>query len=192
MEHLSEEFWTERYLNCQTGWDLGEVSPPLKSYFDQLEDKTIKILIPGCGNAYEAEYLHVNGFSNVHVIDLSQEPLDTFLERVPSFPKAQVHKGDFFEHSGAYDLIVEQTMFCAINPPLRAKYAKQAAALLTPNGKLIGVLFNTQFEGGPPYGGSVDEYMGYFEPYFSQIHMEECFNSVGPRMNREAFIILRK
>lgn len=192
MEHLSEGFWTDRYLNNQTGWDLGEVSPPLKAYFDQLNDKSLRILIPGCGNAYEAEYLFKNGFTNVHVIDLSQEPLNGLANRIPEFPQDHMHCGDFFEHEGEYDLIIEQTMFCAIDPKLRTEYAKKAASLLSEKGKLVGVLFNTSFEGGPPYGGSIDEYFSYFDPYFSTIHMEECYNSVGPRADREVFMILRK
>ena len=40
-----------------TGWDIGKGSTPILTYIDQLEDKSIKILIPGCGNAHEAEYL---------------------------------------------------------------------------------------------------------------------------------------
>jgi len=55
-------YWENRYQNQQTGWDIGEISSPLKAYIDQLEDKSIKILIPGAGNAYEAEYLFLNGF----------------------------------------------------------------------------------------------------------------------------------
>ena len=49
----------------QLGWDLGEVSPPIKSYIDTLEDKNIRILIPGCGNTYEAEYLLEQGFTKL-------------------------------------------------------------------------------------------------------------------------------
>ena len=60
-EHLSEEFWSQRYQEGKTGWDLGAASPPLVEYFDQLENKDLSILIPGCGNAHEAEYLHKNG-----------------------------------------------------------------------------------------------------------------------------------
>jgi thiopurine S-methyltransferase len=66
---LSANAWNNRYLNDDIGWDLGEVSPPLKAYFDQLENKEIKILIPGGGNSYEAEYLLQKGFKNVFVVD---------------------------------------------------------------------------------------------------------------------------
>lgn len=188
MEHLSERFWKERYDNNQTGWDLGEISPPIKAYFDQIEDKSIKILIPGCGNGHEAEFLHQNGFKNVNVIDFAEYPLNQLRERNPNFPKEHVFTGDFFEHEGEYDLIVEQTLFCAINPEMRADYAKNIKRLLKPSGKLIGLLFDTEFDGGPPYGGCKNEYVTYFEKYFSNVSMESCYNSIPPRMGKELFI----
>ena len=59
---LNENFWNNKYINNETGWDLKAPSTPLKEYIDQLENKNIRILIPGCGNAYEAEYLLKQGF----------------------------------------------------------------------------------------------------------------------------------
>ena len=40
MINLSESFWENKYKKNKIGWDLGEVSPPLKTYFDQLINKT--------------------------------------------------------------------------------------------------------------------------------------------------------
>ena len=68
---LDQEYWDTQYISNTTGWDLGEVSPPIKSYIDTIEDKNISILIPGCGNSYEAEYLLKNHFTNVTVIDFA-------------------------------------------------------------------------------------------------------------------------
>ena len=65
---LSAKVWDDRYKNNDIGWDLGEVSTPLKTYFDQLENKELKILIPGGGNSYEAVYLFQQGFKNVYNI----------------------------------------------------------------------------------------------------------------------------
>lgn len=48
---LNETFWDNRYKKYDIGWDLGDVSTPLKAYFNQLENKNLKILIPGCGNS---------------------------------------------------------------------------------------------------------------------------------------------
>jgi len=54
---FDELFWSSKYQEGQTGWDMGEVSPPIKAYIDQLTNKDLSILIPGAGNAYEAAYL---------------------------------------------------------------------------------------------------------------------------------------
>ncbi len=72
-------------------------------------------MIPGAGNAYEAEYLFKQGFKNIFVLDISEKPLITFSERFPEFPESQLILGDFFTHKGLYDLIIEQTFFCSYN-----------------------------------------------------------------------------
>src|SRR5579872_327950 len=137
---LTKDWWNKRYLDKDTGWDIGYISTPLKEYIDQLNDKSIKILIPGCGNAYEAEYLFMQGFTNVFVIDLSPAALQNFSKRVPAFPQDHLICEDFFKHKGAYDLIIEQTFFCALHPSLRTAYALQMHVLLKPNGWLTGLL----------------------------------------------------
>ena len=75
MQILNENYWTERYQLGNTGWDTGSITTPLKTYFDQLSDKNIKILIPGSGNSYEASYLFKQGFSEVYIFDISLYPL---------------------------------------------------------------------------------------------------------------------
>jgi hypothetical protein len=82
---MNKDFWESRYANNNTGWDLGQPSTPLVEFIDQLPSKDLKILIPGCGNAYEAEYLIQQGFTNVHVIDLVEQPLDSLKKRVGGF-----------------------------------------------------------------------------------------------------------
>ena len=62
-------------MSQTAGWDIGYPSTPLKEYIDQLKDKSITILIPGCGNAYEAAYLFERGFKQVTLVDLSALPL---------------------------------------------------------------------------------------------------------------------
>jgi len=68
---LNESYWTSRYQNDQTGWDIGYASPAITNFMNQIENKDSKILIPGCGNAYEAKYLWENGFKNVYLLDLT-------------------------------------------------------------------------------------------------------------------------
>ncbi len=189
---LDRDYWSKRYQKNETGWDVGTPSTPLKEYIDQLENKNIKILIPGCGNAYEAQYLFEKGFKNVFVIDLAPIPLENLKKRVPDFPSNQLLEGDFFELTNQFDLILEQTMFCAIDPRLRMNYARKASELLVEKGKLVGVLFNREFDGGPPFGGTKEEYLDYFSTHFQNVHLEPCYNSIKPRQNSELFMICEK
>ncbi|WP_271769734.1 methyltransferase domain-containing protein [Aquimarina algiphila] len=190
-------YWTQRYTENRTGWDIGYVATPLKNYIDQLTDKTINILIPGAGNAYEAEYLFQNGFHNVYVLDISQTPLDTFAQRVPDFPKSQLILGDFFTLKGSYDLIIEQTFFCSFvpTPENRSTYVLQMSNLLNPDGKLVGLWFDiplTDDMEKRPFGGDKKEYLSYLETHFETIIFEKCYNSIPERQGNELFGIFRK
>lgn len=192
-ELLDAKYWEERYLGNQLGWDIGYCSTPLKEYFDQLTNSDLRILIPGAGNAYEAEYLHQKGFKNVFVVDLAPSALKNLQERVPEFPEDHLIEGNFFEHKGQYDLIVEQTFFCALHPELRSQYAAHMNLCLKPGGKLVGVWFdddlNTEH---PPYGGHGEEYRECFKDHFRIHKLERCHNSIAPREDRELFLILEK
>jgi hypothetical protein len=93
---LDKEFWNSRYLQKETGWDLGTVSKPLQQYLDQIEKKEKRILIPGAGNGYEAGYAFKMGFSNINILDFSATPIENFKKFFPDFPKSQIHQQDFF------------------------------------------------------------------------------------------------
>jgi len=190
---LDEAFWNDRYINNETGWDLKSPSTPLKEYIDQLENKTIKILIPGCGNAYEAEYLLANGFTNVTLIDISEIVVNNIKNKFQNNPNIEVIHQDFFKLEGEFDLILEQTFFCALDPKLRHNYSKKINELLSDEGKLVGVLFNRNFENqSPPFGGNKTEYDTYFKDYFDYKTIEDCYNSIPPRAGNELFINLKK
>ncbi|MCM8568053.1 TPMT family class I SAM-dependent methyltransferase [Gramella jeungdoensis] len=185
---MSSEFWSARYREKRTGWDIGYVSTPLKEYIDQLEYKELKILIPGAGNSYEAEYLFKNEFKNITICEIASEPLQNFQNRVPDFPKNQLLQQDFFTLNQTYDLILEQTFFCAIPVEKRPDYAEQCFNLLKTGGKIAGVFFDFELrEDGPPFGGTKQEYLTYFSPYFKIDILERCYNSIKPRQGNELF-----
>lgn len=187
---LNQSFWNKHWQTQNTGWDIGHASSPITKYIDQLSDKDISILIPGCGNAYEAEYLVKQDFTEITLIDIAPKAVERLKQKFANAEAVTVLQKDFFEHNGSYDLMIEQTFFCALPPKRREDYARQAASLLNPNGTLAGVLFNTTFQRpGPPFGGTVDEYQNIFTPYFNIQTMEECYNSIQPRAGSEVFII---
>ena len=195
MENVNQaQFWQQRYEEDSIGWDMGQVSPPLKAYIDQFHEsaKSQAVLVPGAGNAYEVGYLHEQGFTNVTLVDFAPAPIAAFAERYPDFPAKHLICADFFELSPEqyqFDWVLEQTFFCAINPSRRDEYVQQMAALLKPNGKLIGLLFDKDFgRDEPPFGGTTDEYQQRFATHFDIDIMEPSYNSHSARQGSELFI----
>lgn len=191
---LNKDYWENRYAEEHLGWDIGYVSTPLRHYIDQLEDKSIKILIPGAGHGYEAIYLFQNGFTNVYVVDIAGTPLRRIKEKCPAFPKEQLLEGDFFEiEMQGFDLVLEQTFFCALDPELRPAYMERMFQILKPGGKLSGLFFDFPLSSsGPPFGGSYSEYEGLFKEKFKIKSLERATNSIAPRQGKELFFIFEK
>lgn len=189
MNKLDAAFWQSRYTEGSTGWDIGYPSPPLKKHIDALPDRTIKVLIPGCGNAYEAGYMYEQGFSNVYIIDIAPAPIEQFKAKFPGFPADHILLGDFFQLNQSFDLVLEQTFFCALDPSMREDYVKKMAEIIKPSGKLAGLLFSVEFEKqGPPFGGSKQEYLELFNKHFNINKLEDETNSIPPRAGNEVFI----
>ncbi|HNI43147.1 MAG TPA: methyltransferase [Chitinophagales bacterium] len=193
---FDQNYWDTRYQNRETGWDIGYVSTPIKDYIDQLTNRTWRILLPGAGNSYEAIYLLQQGFEQVHILDISptvcqrlQDELSEYIEQ----GRLEVHCEDFFDHQNTYDLVLEQTFFCALSPDLRAGYIQKMHELTRPTGRLVGVLFDRVFDhtDRPPFGGKISEYVPLFAPYFDLHTFATCYNSVPPRAGTECFINLR-
>ena len=109
---LDAPYWEGRYASKNTGWDIGDISTPIKEFVDGLSDKSLQVLIPGAGNGHEAIYMREKGFDKVTVLDWSVSALNNIKSASPDFPDDYLIKGDFFEHLGQYDLILEQTFFC--------------------------------------------------------------------------------
>jgi methyl halide transferase len=193
MKKLDDGYWSERYLTKSTGWDLGSISEPIKAYAEQLENRNISILIPVCGNAHEAAFLLSLGFAKITLIDISKaliEDLATKFSKEISEGRCELIHGNFFDLEGKFDLIIEQTFFCAIDPSLRDDYVKKMAALLNPKGRLVGLLFDMDKPDGPPFGGRFPEYEKRFSPFFDFKVFEPSYNSILPRSGSEFFVIL--
>lgn len=193
MIQLNASYWDNRYVEQTHRWDLGDVSAPLKQYINSLENKALKILIPGAGNAHEAEYLHQLGFTNVYVIDWSRTAINNIKKRVPTFPEANLLQGDFFDLKMTFDLILEQTFFCALNPELRSNYVTKMHSLLHTKGKLAGLLFDAPlYSDQPPFGGSKNEYLSILSTLFKINFMKKAKNSHESRLGRELIFEIEK
>jgi len=195
MDNLKDqEYWNKRWENRETGWDIGTASPAIVEYMKLYPDRGACILIPGCGNAHEAAALLTLGFTNITLLDIAPYAVSGLQKKFSGLPEIRILCEDFFEHREEYDLIIEQTFFCAISPGRRKEYVLKAASLLHEKGKLIGLLFNRIFETeGPPYGGTAEEYQSLFSESFHINIMEPCTNSIPPRAGTELIIeLIRK
>lgn len=192
-QNLDANFWNERWKNQETGWDIGYPSPAITRFFKNVDDKNTRILIPGCGNAYEAEFLLNQGFKNITILDIAPKAVERLQDKFKNQSEIKIVCDDFFKHNGQYDIIIEQTFFCAILPSLRADYAKKTSELLAENGEIVGLLFNKEFPNQePPFGGTKEEYISTFKMDFEIFYMEDCKYSIPERQGNELFFQLKK
>lgn len=192
MKH-GKNYWENRYEDLSTGWDLGHPSLPLTTIIDTLLDKNIKILIPGAGNSYEAIYLIASGFTDITVLDIASQPLESMKKQFELNNHIKTVQNDFFQHTGKYDLILEQTFFCALEPRFRESYIEKCHDLLNENGHVKGVLFNFNSQRTePPYTGNKEEYIKLFENKFDIIEMNRCQTSEDSRKGKELLINMKK
>lgn len=190
---LDKEYWNQRWIKNETQWDIGSPSSPLLKIIRKWKDKNSKILIPGCGNAYEIDFLLENGFTNITVLDFAEEVIITLKNKYKSFPQLNIIQDDFFTHAGSYDYILEQTFFCSLPKSFRQNYAEICKSLLNDSGILTGVLFDREFEyEGPPFGGNMEEYEELFSIHFSFVYLEKCDFSIPQRMGSEVYFICKK
>lgn len=189
---LDARYWQTRYLEGNTPWDIGYAAPALVQYFQRIHDPTIRILIPGAGYGHEAAWLNDHGFANTWICDWAPKAIEAFINRHPDFPADRILCQDFFSLHLQVDLIIEQTFLSALPPSRRPDYARKCHQLLTPGGRFAGLLFSRTFEQeGPPFGGSRQEYLDLFIEHFSEVILEDCPDSIGPRMGSEVFIEAR-
>lgn len=189
---LSANYWDSRYLDQDTGWDIGCHNTIHTDYITHIDDKSVRILEPGAGNAYTTAYLYSQGYYNTYALDYARTAKSIFLEKNPAFPKDQYLTQDFFELHELFDVVLEQTFFCAIDPKRRHDYVNKMYNILNPKGKIYGVLFDFKKNEGPPYGGSKEEYVDLFGSKFNILRLESSKNSIPQRQGIELVVELQK
>ena len=188
---LNKEYWNLRYLNQQTAWDIGFPSPPIVKWFDKQKNLDLKILVPGAGSGHEVIYAFNKGFKHIYYMDFAIDAVESFKKKCPNFPKNQILTDDFFSLrvKNYFDIIIEQTFFCAQNPNKRKNYVIKTHELLKLNGRLIGLLFDFEFDKeGPPFGGRRKEYQRLFNKKFKMLEMCTSNLSINPRKGVELWI----
>ena len=145
-------YWENRYLKNDKPWDAGNTPRELQDYLSGMQ-KTGRVLIPGCGSAYEARTFSEAGFE-VHAIDFCSSAVQLAKQTMGEWHKC-VTLGDFFSFDFgdlAFDIVYERAFLCALPPSLRLQYAKRITELLRVGGQLVGFFVYSQEKSGPPFG----------------------------------------
>ena len=190
------EDWQRHYEENDLGWDLGQVAPPFVKLWQEEKLPLGKVLVPGCGRGHEVVFLAENGF-DVTAIDFSSGAV-TYLKNALKKRnlEGRILHQDFFRldesHEGVYDLVLEQTFFCAISPKQRRDYVLNVSRILKPGGILVGLFYHTDEQGGPPYNTTREDIEMHFSKKFEIQELDKTFLSAEQRKDKEWLGILKK
>lgn len=187
-------YWEALYQTGQDGWELGRAAPPLARWFHVHSPAHLRTLVVGSGRGHEARCLAALG-ADVTALDFSAsanaeaEKLAAAEGLAISFQEANLFT---FAPAQLFDLVVEHTCFCAIEPHQRKQYVQAINRLLTPGGRLVGLFYAHNRPGGPAFGTNETELMSLFSPVFSLEHKEIPSDSIATRLGEELLLCWRK
>ncbi|KAG0332328.1 hypothetical protein BG000_010118 [Podila horticola] len=195
--------WNELWRREIHPWDKGVPSPAL---IEVIEQKPIKaqipqagnVLVPGCGRGVDVFYLS-NAHRKAYGLDISpiavQQCKDIRAEKGIPESQAEFITGDFFNFEtpqGGFHLVYDYTFFCAIQPELRAAWARRMAAIIPKDGVLITLMYpiGTHTD-GPPFAVSVETYHSFLDADFECLLVDDC-TSFEARVGKEKIGVWRR
>lgn len=170
-------FWETRYRDNVTPWDAGEVPPALREQATQWP-RGVRVLIPGCGSAYEAGWLAEQGF-NVLAIDFSLAAVEK-ARQVLGSRAGIVRQADFFGFDAGppFDVIYERAFLCALPPKMWPRYPARCAQLLRPGGSIAGFFFFAETPKGPPFGTTPAALQALLAAHFERLDDQAVSGSI--------------
>ncbi len=185
------DFWESRYRDNVIPWDAGKVPASLQQYARKLPPAA-RVLIPGCGSAYEALYLASNGF-DVLAIDFSPAAVVAARKNLAGLADI-VRLADFFDFDFGlpFDAIYERAFLCALPRKMWSSYATRCVELLKPNGIIAGFFFFADTPKGPPFGTSQAELDALLRPQFVRVEDEAVVDSIAVFAGKERWQVWRK
>ena len=196
------EYWEAHYKARDTRWDLGEPAPPLIEYFSRpgAPQPPASVFVPGCGRGHDALWLAQRGF-DVLAADFTESALDALRRRrralwIPA-ERCRAEKHDVLRLPArlraSFDLVVEHTCFCAIDPSRRDEYVANVAAVLRPGGRLVGLLYPFRAPApGPPFAVDEAELRRRFATSFEIDWLETPSTSVERRRSEERLVMMTR
>lgn len=197
---LDSSFWDERFDKGFTPWNRGAVPENLKAYVlagvEKLDARVPVCLIPGCGHAYELDFL-VRSSWQATAIDFSAAAVATAQALFPAHAAA-ILQADFFQYqtTATLDCIYERAFFCALPPERRAAVVQRWAELLKPGAVVFGFFFIDEAAGerpkGPPFRISSAQLKALMDQQFERIEDAAVSDSLAVFEGKERWQIWRR
>ena len=138
------EYWEKSYQSGDMSWDLGRPTPIFDDWI-QYQTDSLSICVLGAGNGWDAMSFAEKGH-NVTAVDFAESAINN----MHAFAQERgvqinlIHSDIFdldklFTHT--FDVVLEYTCFCAIDPERRLDYVRITKQILKANGKLVGIFF---------------------------------------------------
>ncbi len=178
-------YWSERYRADTAGWDLGGPCPVFVAWLERKASPPVeRVAFPGCGHGHDLRHWVERGYDAVG-FDFAELDTDLPIEKRDVFTLGESHKA-------AFDIIVEYTCYCAIDPARRPEYVRALRGALAPGGIVLALLFPIgPRDGGPPFGVLESEIETVWGAEFEVVSVTTPAESVKPRQGRELLVELR-
>ena len=186
------DFWDRRFRENFTPWDAGGV-PAVLTRFAARHPGKGRVLIPGCGSAYEARYLAEQGWQ-VSAIDFSEAAIEA-AQRVLGEWKHLARCADFHGFEGdelPFDAVYERAFLCALPRRAWEGWARRMAEIVRPGGLLMGVFFFDTNQKGPPFGIVPHELDALLAPGFERLEDEPVEDSIPVFKGKERWQVWRR
>lgn len=158
------EFWERRFREGTTPWDAGRTPARLEQFLTT--EKPARVLIPGCGSAYEVRAFF-NARWDVLAVDFAPAAIERARFELGELPDCLLQADFFTFDSPPVDLIYERAFLCALPRHLWLDYAARLEALLQPGGRIAGFYFFSDELRGPPFGLAPGQLSWLLEPAFA-------------------------
>ncbi|MEQ1879250.1 MAG: methyltransferase domain-containing protein, partial [Bdellovibrionia bacterium] len=192
-----EKFWSSVYTDQPNpGWDLQGHSIVLRDILAQLKLPKSRILVLGAGKGHDAAFLAEQGHL-VTAVDVSPNAEASFREKYGAHRNVTYLVQDLFElpekMHHAYDVVFEQTCYCAIDPLRRAELVGVWRKVLADRGHLLGIFFMQEPKPeGPPFGSTEWELFQRMKKGWDFMYWTRWKNSIPDRLGRELVVYAQK
>jgi len=190
------QYWMDVYkTETNPGWNLNEPAEAFKDMLPRLKLPKCRILVLGCGEGHDAALFAKAGHL-VTAVDFSKEAIARGKQKYGDLTNLNFYESNIFhlpqEWNFGFDIVVEHTCFCAIQPEQRGELVRLYRRMLHEEGQLLAVFFAMEKRAGPPYGATEWEIRKRTEQGFHYLFWGRLRNSLPGRLGRELFVFAKK